>query len=165
MEGQSHLSSPSLTGMGREIGDYPREPEPVEDDDIPVMQYMDDVFPAIDAQDEPEIPGVGTEPTGEPTGEPPGEPIVEPTGVEVDSDPQEIEFEDGLGAMKVQRGKVHKYLGMGLDFSHKRKCIVTMHDYLDGILKAFQLWKSMITDSCQSRGSAMRCQPLTTYSR
>jgi hypothetical protein len=46
-------------------------------------------------------------------------------------------FEDGLGAMKVHRGKVHKFLGMGLDFSHKGKCIVTMHDYLDGILKAF----------------------------
>jgi hypothetical protein len=46
-------------------------------------------------------------------------------------------FKDGLGAMKVHRGKVNKYLGMGLDFSHKGKCIVTMHDYLDGILKAF----------------------------
>ncbi len=46
-------------------------------------------------------------------------------------------FEDGSGAMKVHRGKVHKYLGMGLDFSHKGKCIVTMHDYLDGILKEF----------------------------
>ncbi len=46
-------------------------------------------------------------------------------------------FEDGLGAMNVQRGKVHKYLGMGLDFPLKEKCIVTMHDYLDGILKVF----------------------------
>jgi hypothetical protein len=33
-------------------------------------------------------------------------------------------FEDGLGVMKDHRGKVHKYLGMGLDFSHKGKCIV-----------------------------------------
>jgi hypothetical protein len=39
-------------------------------------------------------------------------------------------FEDGSGAMKVHRGKVHKYLGMTLDFSHKGQCIVTMHDYL-----------------------------------
>ncbi len=46
-------------------------------------------------------------------------------------------FEDGLGAMKVHRGKVHKYLGMPLDFSHKGQCIVTMHDYLNGILKAY----------------------------
>jgi hypothetical protein len=46
-------------------------------------------------------------------------------------------FEDGSGAMKVHRGKVHKYLGMTLDFSHKGQCIVTMHDYLDGILKAY----------------------------
>ncbi len=46
-------------------------------------------------------------------------------------------FEDGLGAMKVHRGKVHKYLGMTLDFSHKGQCTVTMYDYLDGILKAY----------------------------
>jgi hypothetical protein len=49
-------------------------------------------IPAIDAQDEPEIPGVWAEPTGEPT----SEPIVEPTGVEMDSDPQEINFDNGL---------------------------------------------------------------------
>ncbi len=42
-----------------------------------------------------------------------------------------------MGAMKVHRGKVHKYLRMTLDFSHKGQCIVTMHDYLDGILKAY----------------------------
>ena len=28
-------------------------------------------------------------------------------------------LEDGSGVMKVHRGKVHKYLGMSLDFSHK----------------------------------------------
>jgi hypothetical protein len=46
-------------------------------------------------------------------------------------------FEDGLGEMNVHRGKVHKYLGTSLDFSHKRQCHVTMYDYLDGILEAF----------------------------
>ncbi len=46
-------------------------------------------------------------------------------------------FEDGLGEMKVHRGKVRKYLGMSLDFSHKGQCRVTMYDYLDGILEAF----------------------------
>jgi hypothetical protein len=39
--------------------------------------------------------------------------------------------------MKVHRGKVHKYLGMSLDFSHKGQCCVTMYDCLDGILEAF----------------------------
>ena len=39
--------------------------------------------------------------------------------------------------MKVHRGKVHKYLGMSVDFSHKGQCHVTMYDYLDGILLAF----------------------------
>jgi hypothetical protein len=42
-------------------------------------------------------------------------------------------FKDGLGEMKVHRGKVHKYLEM----SHKGQCRVTMYDYLDGILEAF----------------------------
>ncbi len=46
-------------------------------------------------------------------------------------------FEDGSGVMKVHRGKVHKYLGMSLNFSHNGKCHVTMYDYLDGILQAF----------------------------
>jgi hypothetical protein len=42
-------------------------------------------------------------------------------------------FEDGSGVTKVHRGKVHKYLGMSLDFSHKGQYHVTMYDYLDGI--------------------------------
>jgi hypothetical protein len=41
--------------------------------------------------------------------------------------------------MKVHRGKTHKYLGMALDFSHKGQCQVTMHDYVDGILQAYDL--------------------------
>ena len=39
-------------------------------------------------------------------------------------------FEDGSGEMKVHRGKVHKYLGMSLDFLNKGQCIVTMNDYV-----------------------------------
>jgi hypothetical protein len=46
-------------------------------------------------------------------------------------------FEDGSGAMKVHHGKVHKYLGMSLDFSHKGQCRVSTYDYVDGILEAF----------------------------
>ncbi len=46
-------------------------------------------------------------------------------------------FKDSSGVMKVHRGKVHKYLGMSLDFSHIGQCCVTMYDYLDGILQAF----------------------------
>ncbi len=41
-------------------------------------------------------------------------------------------FKDGSGEMKVHRGKVHKYLEMTLDSSHKGQCHVTMYDYLDG---------------------------------
>ncbi len=33
--------------------------------------------------------------------------------------------------------KVHKYLGMLLDFSHKGQCHVSMNDYVDSILEAF----------------------------
>jgi len=46
-------------------------------------------------------------------------------------------FENGLGAMKVSRGKKHTYLAMDLDYSHKGECRVTMYKYLDGILQAF----------------------------
>jgi hypothetical protein len=49
----------------------------------------------------------------------------------------EIIFEDGSGAMKVHCRKVHKYLGMSLDFSHKGQCRVSMYDYVDSILEAF----------------------------
>ncbi len=46
-------------------------------------------------------------------------------------------FEDGSGGMKVHHGKVHKYLGMLLDFSHKEQCHVFMYDYAYSILEAF----------------------------
>jgi hypothetical protein len=72
---------------GREIGDYPRNPEPVEDDDTLIVDYFDDVLPAVDAQDDTGIPGVVTEHAAK------------PTGVEVDpaDAPQETYFDDGLG--------------------------------------------------------------------
>jgi hypothetical protein len=41
--------------------------------------------------------------------------------------------------MKVHRGKIHKYLGMSLDFSVKGQYRVMMHKCLDGILEAFDL--------------------------
>jgi hypothetical protein len=72
---------------GQEIGDHPWDSEPVEDDDILIVDYTDDVLPAVDAQDDTEIPGVVTEPAAK------------PTGVEVDVDPanvpQETYFDDG----------------------------------------------------------------------
>ena len=46
-------------------------------------------------------------------------------------------FKDGLGVMKVCRGKYHKYLGMALDYSNKGECCVTMCDYLNGILPRY----------------------------
>jgi hypothetical protein len=46
-------------------------------------------------------------------------------------------FEDGSGAIKVYRGKVHKYLGMLLDSSHRGQCCVSMYDNVDIILEAF----------------------------
>ena len=70
-----------------EIGDYPQDPEPVEDGDALIMDYFDYVLPAVDAQDDTEIPGVVAEPAAE------------PTRVEVDpaNAPQETYFDDGLG--------------------------------------------------------------------
>jgi hypothetical protein len=41
--------------------------------------------------------------------------------------------------MKVHRGNIHKYLGVSLDLSHKGQCQVIMHDYINGILQAYDL--------------------------
>ena len=46
-------------------------------------------------------------------------------------------FEDGTGEMKVHRGKTHKYLGMSLDFGHDNQCRITMIDYVDEIVAAY----------------------------
>jgi hypothetical protein len=40
----------------------------------------------------------------------------------------EIIFEDGTGAMTVSRGKIHKYLGMTLDYTFCGQVKITMSD-------------------------------------
>jgi hypothetical protein len=47
-------------------------------------------------------------------------------------------FEDGSGEMSVSRGKVHKYLGMDLDFTVRGRVKITMFDFLDDIRVAFK---------------------------
>jgi hypothetical protein len=46
-------------------------------------------------------------------------------------------FEDGTRQMKVHHGKTHKYLGMPLEFSHLNQCRLTMIDYVDEIVVAY----------------------------
>jgi hypothetical protein len=46
-------------------------------------------------------------------------------------------FEDGSGQMTVSRGKVHTYLGMTLDYTVRGQVKITMIDYVDEILTAF----------------------------
>ena len=46
-------------------------------------------------------------------------------------------FEDGSGKMLVSRGKVHKYLGMTLDYTTPGQVKITMLDYVAEILEAF----------------------------
>jgi hypothetical protein len=46
-------------------------------------------------------------------------------------------FEDGSGAMTVSRGKVHKYLGMTLDYTVRGQVKISMFDYVNEILTAF----------------------------
>jgi hypothetical protein len=46
-------------------------------------------------------------------------------------------FEDGSGKMVVSRGKVHKYLGMTLDYRIRGQVRISMVDYIDEILEAF----------------------------
>ena len=49
----------------------------------------------------------------------------------------EVIFEDGSGKMAVSRGKVHKYLGMTLDYTVRGQFQITMIDFLDEVLTAF----------------------------
>jgi hypothetical protein len=53
-------------------------------------------------------------------------------------------FEDGSGAMTVSRGKIHKYLDMTLDYTVCGQVNITMFDYVDEILTAF--------DKAESKG-------------
>ncbi len=46
-------------------------------------------------------------------------------------------FKDGTGQIKVHLGKTHKHLGMSLDFSHPNQCRVTIIDYVDEIVVAY----------------------------
>ena len=54
--------------------------------------------------------------------------------------PQEYEsiFEDGSGQMPVSRGRVHKYLGMTLDYTICGCVNISMFNYVDKIINAFE---------------------------
>jgi hypothetical protein len=60
----------------------------------------------------------------------------------------EIIFEEGSGAMTVSRGKIHKYLGMTLDYTIRGQVKITMFDYVDEILTAF--------DKAELKGGGMK---------
>jgi hypothetical protein len=49
----------------------------------------------------------------------------------------QIIFEDRSSAMAVSRGNIHKYLGMILDYTVRGQVKITMFDYVDEILTAF----------------------------
>ena len=47
-------------------------------------------------------------------------------------------FEDVSGEMQVSRGKVHTYLGIKLEFTQRGRVIVSMFDYIEKIIVAFE---------------------------
>jgi hypothetical protein len=53
-------------------------------------------------------------------------------------------FTDGSGEMKVARGKVHKYLGMKLEFTNDGVVKVTMIDYIDEVI-IIKAWDEAVT--------------------
>jgi hypothetical protein len=55
-------------------------------------------------------------------------------------------FTDGSGKMKVARGKVHKYLGMMLDFTTSKIVKVTMLEYVDEIVGSWDKACSELDD-------------------
>ncbi len=58
----------------------------------------------------------------------------------------ESAFTDGSGKMKVARGKVHKYLGMTLDFATSKIVKVTMLEYVDEIVGSWDKACSELDD-------------------
>jgi hypothetical protein len=60
----------------------------------------------------------------------------------------ESTFEDGSRAMTVSRGKIHKYLGMTLDYSVPGQVKITILDYVDEIIAAF--------DKAEPKGGGMK---------
>ncbi len=55
-------------------------------------------------------------------------------------------FEDGTGEMKVHCGKTHKYLGTSLDFGRDNQCRITIIDYVDEIVAAYDKALSELDD-------------------
>ena len=49
----------------------------------------------------------------------------------------EVIVEDGTGEMKIQRGKVHTYLGMVMDFTKKGDMSITMLKHIEDVLKTY----------------------------
>ena len=47
-------------------------------------------------------------------------------------------FKDGSGAMKLNRGMIHEYLGMTLDYSNRGEVKITMYNYIRDIITDFK---------------------------
>jgi hypothetical protein len=62
-------------------------------------------------------------------------------------------FEDGSCMMAVSRGKVHKYLGMTLDYTVRGHVRISMSDYVDEILSAFDTADRRYQNKCCTTGS------------
>ena len=94
----------------------------------------------------------------------------------------EVLFEDGSGAMKVHRGRVHDYLGMTLDFSHEGELHISMVKYIvdiyDSLKKAQDKYFSEEFVEVRKRGKSQltaapenlfvineECDKLTTSQR
>ncbi len=55
-------------------------------------------------------------------------------------------FEDVTGQMKVHHSNTHRYFGMLLDFRHANQCRVTMIDYIDEIVVAYDKALTKLSD-------------------
>jgi hypothetical protein len=67
-------------------------------------------------------------------------------------------FKDGTSEMVVSGGKIHKYLGMTLDYTIRRQARISMLKYIDEILTAFAM--------AEPKGAGQNLvQPLITFSQ
>ena len=68
--------------------------------------------------------------------------------IEIPRQEYERIFEDGTVKMTVQRGKVHKYLGMTLDYRKKGVYQVMIFDYIKETLEAFKTMYREVPQHC-----------------
>ena len=66
-------------------------------------------------------------------------------------------FKDGSGAMKLNRGMIHEYLGMKLDYSTQGEVKITMYNYICDIVTDFKQYDPSNKNACTPTANHLLC--------